>query len=244
MDPGRRFYRTGFLIVLLIIAAAASAEESPMVSVTINPGRPTATLAVDTDRQFTMTFIIDYPTPDDVLIIEPSFPVSLSIDRIAKFTRIYNAQVRTVIEYSFVANNFGLISLGLFTVHTPAGTTEAGPFFFQISAPEPQQRIMTARLSWEGIPNQIAAGDRVTFTLRASEWSSPQPPPAFFLPEAPQGVILSLQPVTAAERQSGIVMRLLLIPLAPGDFRLPARVLQFENTRFEIPALNIRVTPR
>jgi len=88
----------------------------------------------------------------------------------------------------------------------------------------------------------LAAGKRITLILRG--WFSPQPQPEFFVPEAPMGVILSAQPITAAERQSGIVMKLLLIPLAPGDFHLPARVLQYENTRFEIPALQIRITER
>jgi hypothetical protein len=227
------FYITS--TIFLLIFSNISAQENPIVAVTIN---------TDTDNQFTMTFVIDYPTPDDVSIIEPSFPASISIDRIVKYPRSFDAQLRTVVEYSFIVNNAGLIILGSFTVRAPTGVTEAGPFFLNINAPQPEQRIITPSLNWEGIPNQIAAGERRTITLRASGWTSQQPPPAFFLPEVPQGVILSPQPVTAAERQSGIVMRLLLIPLAPGDFYLPARVLQFENTRFEIPALNIRVTPR
>jgi hypothetical protein len=235
MDPGRRFYWTGLLILFLICAATISAEESPLVSVTIS---------IDTDSQFTMTFIIDYPAPDNVSIIEPSFPATVSIDRIVKYPRIFDTHIRTVVEYSFMVNNAGPVILESFIVRTPAGTTEAGPFFLQINAPQPQQRIITPRLGWEGIPNQMAAGERLTFTLRAFDWASPQPPPAFFLPEVPQGFIMSSQPLAAAERAGGIVMRLMLIPLAPGNFSLPARVLYFENTRFEIPALNIRVTER
>jgi len=48
--------------------------------------------------------------------------------------------------------------------------------------------------------------------------------------------------ITAEERESGIALKFTFIPLKPGDFRLPGRSVQYENIRFEIPALNVRIT--
>ena len=88
----------------------------------------------------------------------------------------------------------------------------------------------------------MAAGERAIFTLRVSRGTE-APPQEFFMPEVPPGAILAALPVTAAERAGGVVIKLNLVPL-DGDFNLPARVLQYENTRFEIPALHIRVSGR
>ena len=114
---------------------------------------------------------------------------------------------------------------------------------------EAEQRFVTPRLFWEGasrtrIPQQVTAGDRVTLVLRAAGWNAQSPVPAFFLPEVPQNVILAVLPVTTNERFNGIVIKLTLIPLKEGLFILPARLLQYENTRFEIPELNIQVVNR
>ena len=97
---------------------------------------------------------------------------------------------------------------------------------------------------WEGAPAQMTAGERAVFTLRITGRTGGQlPPEEFFMPEVPPGVILAPLPVSAEERAGGIVLKLNLIPLN-ADFYLPARVLQYENIRFGIPALRIGVSIR
>jgi len=109
-----------------------------------------------------------------------------------------------------------------------------------------EPEIAVPQLTWEGVRQPVTTGERLTLTLRANNWNAPlaSVPPSFFMPEVPQGVILAAQPVTAEERASGILIKLTLIPLVTGSFNLPARTLQHGNTRFEIPALHIRVTPK
>jgi len=194
---------------------------------------------------FTLTFIIDHPVTEEVDLIAPQFPGSLTIDRYAKFARLSDARIQTVIEYRLIPRTAGYIIFESFAAVTPAGITETGSFYIYVQGNVTQQRFITPLLRWDVYPQQVTAGDRITLTLRAeSGWNSSQPPPAFFMPVVPPGVILSAQTVSAAERTGGIVFKLLLIPLSPGDFTLPARILEHENIRFEIPALHIRIMER
>jgi len=227
-------------IFVFFLPCVSAQNNTPMVTVTfpeeLPPGVPSA-----------ITFIIDHPVPDEVFITAPRFPLSLTLDRVVKFPRTMGGQVRTVVEYWLIPNTSaphetGRFTMDSFAVHTPAGIVETGAFTLNIPNTS-TERITTPQLFWER-PSAVAAGERITLTLRANGWTLPQPPPAFFMPEVPQGVILALSTVSAAERASGIVLKMTLVPLAPGDFNLPARVLQHGNTRFEIPALHIRVTPR
>ena len=281
MGPGRKLYRTGLLkmkkekilkpivtlksvitlsknvflrktlllIILLMFLSEAGAEEniSDVIAV-INP----ETIMVNVP--FTITFIVDHPAPDEVLVIVPPFHRSISIDRIVRYPSSFfreesgrsAAQVRTFIEYRLIPGMAGRIYFDSFTIVTPAGQTRTNPFEIIIQSPTTEQRVPTEQLFWERPPQQITAGERVTLTLVIQNTSEAGrisiPPPAFFMPEVPQNVILASQSLTAQERARGIVLKLLLIPLSPLNFSLPARMLEHENTRFEIPVLNIRVT--
>jgi len=118
---------------------------------------------------------------------------------------------------------------------------------------QPEQRANTLQLRWEGfVPGsmqplsvwQATAGERITLILRANNWFLQQPQPSFFMPEVPLEVLLSAAPITVRERETGILIKLILIPLSAGDVTLPARTLLYGNTNFEIPALTIRVLNR
>ncbi|MCL2440741.1 MAG: hypothetical protein FWD14_03295 [Treponema sp.] len=98
-------------------------------------------------------------------------------------------------------------------------------------------------LFWER-PPAAAPGDRITLILRTNSQITRMPPPSFFKPEVPRGVLLTSLPVSAQERESGILLKLTLIPLAAGSITFPARILFHENTNYEIPALNITVTQK
>jgi len=105
----------------------------------------------------------------------------------------------------------------------------------------PEKRVTTHVLTWEAA-REMTFKDRQTLALRANELVNRLPPPYFFMPKVPQNVILASAPVTAQERSRGIVLKLTLIPLSAGMFTLPAYTLTYdENTRFQIPALNILV---
>jgi hypothetical protein len=107
-------------------------------------------------------------------------------------------------------------------------------------------RINIISMYWEGaLPQkQIKAGEQIIITLRARNWYSQEPLPAFFMPPVPQGIILSSLDLSAKERADGIAVKFKIIPLAAGDVILPARTLIYENTQFQIPVLNIRANSK
>jgi hypothetical protein len=253
MVCGRKTHRTGLLtmkaklvfcvtvIVFLLtpplpLRAEETTDAGPKVYASVDPATPV------TGKPMTITLLIDYPVPEDVTVIAPSFVGFLTIDRIVKTPRVTETQVFTVVEYRFIPAVSGRIVLESFTVVCPAGITESGSLAVNIRMEGEEPALLTPRLAWEGAPRQMAAGDRVTLVLRAGGWNSRRPPPEFFMPSVPQGVILALSPLSEQERAGGIAVKLTLIPLNAGDFRLSARTVQHENVRFTIPALNIQIT--
>jgi len=227
------------LAFFLLFIARVFTQDGPLVSVTVSPEVLIPGIPLN------LTFVIDYSDPEDVTVIAPPLPSALTMDRIVRYPMMLGTQLRTVVEYRLIPNTGGLITLGSFSIQTPQGITETHSFSLIIQNPVTEQRSAVHRLFWEGNPTgQAAAGDRITLILRAQSWTSGQPPASFFMPEVPHGVILASQNLSAGERAGGVILKLTLIPLAAGDFNLPARTLEYNDVRFEIPALHIRVNNR
>ena len=194
---------------------------------------------------WTLMLYVDHDIPDEVTVNIPAFAPSLFLDRIVKTPGIVNTQTQTIIEYRFIPSSPGRFFIEPFTVITPHGVAVTERYILDVRSLNTEQRMLTPRISWEGSPRQMAAGERLTITLRVTGWTSGSAPsmaPDFFMPEIPKGAILASLPLLTGERESGMVLKLELIPLETGNFILPARTLQFENTLFQIPVLNIRVT--
>jgi len=260
MVCGRKIYRTGLLIMkaklifhvtliflfLFPLLNLHAQEDTDEEEIEEDPG-PEVITSVDpeipvTGRTMTISLIIDYPVPEEVNVIAPPFTDSLILDRIVKTPRVTETQVLTVVEYRLIPVRSGRVVLDSFTVVCPAGITESDSLSFNIRGEGDEQLILTPRLSWEEAPRQIAVRDRVTLVLRANGWNSPRPAPEFFMPPVPQGVIIALLPLSEQERAGGIAVKLTLIPLNPGNFRLNSRTVRHENVIFAIPSLNIQIT--
>ena len=231
-----------FLISILNLHAQedADAEEieedpRPQIFTSVDPQTPV------TGRPLTISLIIDHPVPEEVTVIAPPFSGSLTLDRIVKNPRVTDTQVFTLVEYRLIPSRSGRIVLESFTVVCPSGIAESGSFVLNILGEGEEPLLINPRLAWEA-PRQTAAGDRVTLVLRASGWNSLSPEPEFFMPPVPHGVILAHLPLTEQERAGGIVVKLTLIPLSAGNFRLNERTVRHENVEFAIPALNIQIT--
>ena len=251
MDPGRKTNRTGLLkmktsgkfrvmltVFLLMISSVISAQDTgSAVTVETSPETPSAGVP------WILTLLVDHSVSDEVTIITPPFDGALFPDRFMKIPRMTGTHIQTVIEFRFIPARPGIFTLEPFRIITPAGITETDPLVLEIRGPGAEQRPAPPRLVWEGVPRQMAAGEKASFALRVTG-NSRQPPQEFFMPEVPHGVILVSSPLSAEERAGGMAIKLTLIPLETGDFRLPERLLQYENTVYDIPALYIRVTGR
>jgi hypothetical protein len=223
------------------------AEDNPAVEITTSPVPPVI------KNVWTLSLIVDYPYPDDVSIVEPVFPFFL--DRIVKYSRTLDTKNKTVFEYNFIPSESGSFIIGVFTVICPDGVTRTASVNLDIHPENEKQALPVVRLFWEinqektqvlSMANsfQMTAGERALLVLRTngSNFFLPfkYPPQEYFMPNAPEGAILALSPLSEEEIDAGIMLKLALIPLK-GDFRLNARTLQHENYVFEIPPLFIRV---
>jgi len=230
-------------IFLMIPAAIYAQDKGPFVNVVISHDKPLV------ENAWTFTLYIDYPDPEGVSVIAPSFDGALSLERIVKYPRVTGNQVQTAVEYRFIPARSGRFTLEKFTVICPDGVTQTNPYVLDITANNEEQNSVILRFNWEIEPlqrdaaEQFTAGERVILTLRALDKDSWLPPPEFFLPEVPPDAILSLSQVSAEERKNGAAAKITLIPLAAGVFRFDARTLQYENIHFYIPALQITVNP-
>jgi len=267
MDPGRKDGRAGLLIMkikrfcltltfFLLILNAAAAQNKPVVIVETSPKTPIV------GQRWVLSLLVDHGVPGEVNVSWPPFAFSrgeingdstggaITADGYTIAPRFSGTRVQTAIEYRFIASAAGVVVIQPLKVTTPAGSVETEPVTLQILASAAEQKTTVLKTYWEGAPAQMAAGANAVFALRASGEITPAftnaaslPPQEFFMTEAPQGAILESLPLSAAERENGLALRLNLVPLT-GDFRLSARTLQHEKTIFEIPPLHIRISGR
>lgn len=216
-----------FVFLLMFPVMLYAQEKVLEISVITHPDTPVA------GERWTLTLFVDYPDPDDVFVSPPDMP-DFSLDRILKTPRVTGNKVQTVIEYRFTPKKSGRFILEKFTVVCPGGSVQTDPIVLDIRANIEENVTNSFRLDWE-IDSPVIPGERVILTLRG--WDSQLPPPGFFLPQTPPGLILALSP--EQERKAGIAAKFIVIPLEMGDYFFEARSLQYENINFNIPALKI-----
>jgi hypothetical protein len=226
------------LLTFFFIAFSANAQD---VQVLVE-SRPASQVSVSSP--WTLTFIVDYPAAEEVSIVSPALPDSFSFVRLLKNTRFINGKVLTVFEYTYLPAKSGYFALGAFRIVTPNGTTETNAINMLVTGDSTLPEIY--RCVWEiqpEISGEIEAGERAELILRLPGWTAANPPPSFFMPDVSQDIILSRLPLPQNEREAGILIKLNLIPV-DADFRMDAKILQYENAVFQIPALHIRVKNR
>ncbi|MCL2209190.1 MAG: hypothetical protein FWC19_02885 [Treponema sp.] len=244
-----------FAVFLFALASALHAQSrNQSFGVTINTDMPVV------GKPWILTFLIDYPDPDDVSLTMPSLQQTgikdgeITLDRILKLTRNDNENIQTIVEYRFNVLKSGRLYLEKFIIECPGGIVETNPLLLEIqpAAETPIiviERPVVVRLVWEiNIPQagtawQMEKGQRAVLSLRrlpsnSGSYGEIHPPPAFFLPEVPPGVIISLSEIPA---DGQFAANITFIPAETGVFSLAARTLQYENTEFQIPALRINI---
>jgi hypothetical protein len=213
----------------------ANPHEGVVVEIEISPE------TLKSGRPLAITLLISYPVPDAVTVIAPPFPPPLVLDRMVKAPKSLEGQVMTAVEYRFIPNSHGLFILEPFTVLHPFGALRTHPIVLDISLPGEEKAVLIPRITWEGAPSRMTAGERADFALRVSNLGQRRPPEDFFTPMIPRGAIIETSPMTTEEKTGVVTVKFGLIPMEAGEFRLNARTLYYENARFEIPSLRIRV---
>jgi hypothetical protein len=256
MGSGRKSNRTGLLMrslfylscvmlaAFIFLPAPAVRAQSTMPHVIIQaPQMP------EIGIPWILTLFVNHGIPDEVIVIAPPFAPVFSLERLVKIPGRTGGQAQTIIEHRLIPNIAGRYVIGAFTITTPAGTINTNPFFVEIRELATEPELTKPEITWETenrrpVPLQMAAGERAVISLRVNGLNTESLPPDLFMPEVPQGVILSVLQLSAQERAAGIAIKFALIPLEKMNFHLPARSVMFENYLFEAPALRINISER
>jgi len=257
---GRSLTKPALAFLLLFAAGFAFATDGPRVMLETSAEPPAVGSA------WTVTVLVDYADPNMVSVLEPEFADGLVLERILRNARLLNMgswlagmphaanhERWTAVEYRFILERPGRFSFGSFTVTTPHGRAETGPFTLEVRAPQTAGAPVRSTV-WERTPESLVTGEQAVFSLRVADGPPPEsgnldgffagyplPGAGLFMPAVPPGHILESLPLNAGDAARGTVLRLRLIPLEPGRFELERRTFSHGGAVFEIPALRIPV---
>jgi hypothetical protein len=229
-----------FLLIPLAVSAqdtqdGANPPDGIIVEIDISPEMPKV------GKPLVITLLVDYPVPDAVTVIAPSFPLPLVFDRMVKAPRSSEGRVKTSVEYRFIPNINGLYILEPFIVFGSFGTIRTQPMVLDVSLASEEKSVPIPRITWEGAPSRMTAGESADFALRVSGFGPRKLPEDFFTPVVPRRAIIETSPMSTEEKTGVVTIKFNLIPMESGEFNLSARTLYYENVRFEVPGLRIRV---
>jgi hypothetical protein len=200
--------------------------------------------------EWTLTLLIDHPSPEEVTVLAPPVTAALFLDQVRKGPYAAgppadSGRPWTAVEYRFTVRRSGAFTLDSFTVIVPGGRTITAPLVLNARMADGEAESSRPRLAWESPPSNLRAGKPAAIELRAggAGFRQPLPEPELFMPAVPAGFIIAPERLSPEERSGGLALRLTVIPLDAAALALPGRAVQYGNTVFEIPGLHIPVIP-
>ena len=230
---------TFFLVSFALLPSLFFAQEGDIkVVVQRVPETPVA------GASWTLRLLIDYPQPEEVVVMAPPFPEALFLDRVLIIGRLMgdadDAERWTMAEYRFTVTRPESFSLDAFTVIAPTGRFQTE----SVTVTARNAAVPRTVLVWENVPKELKVGEEAYLSLKLNKANvaSLLPPTQFFSPPLVEGAIIEAQTLSAQDKESSLVLRLKLLPLKAGAIVLAERNLQYENAIYRIPALRIPVS--
>jgi hypothetical protein len=223
----------GFFLLLFVRALFCHAQASgPETRIGFSPQEPVV------NTEWTLSVYVNYPAPEEVSPIAPVFPEALKLDRIIKRPWMQDLQEWTLIEYFFIPLDPGPATIGSFGILTPAGRADTVPLAINVQG---VNNVRQPGLYWGRAPS-LTAGKNGILHLYVRDGAFPLPGAETFMPALNPDMILESLAITPEERNSGLVLKLSVIPLKAGAVTFPPRTFTHGDTRYEIPGLRITVT--
>ncbi|MFP3043841.1 hypothetical protein LQZ19_18670 [Treponema primitia] len=250
MVRGHRFCRTGLLVLIPLIVPLffsprlfGQSGEEPVVLVESFPERPVL------DGSWRISILVDHPVPEEVTVIPPDLPSSLTFAQSRKETRLIRTSPEegtrwTLVEFLFVPQRTGTISLGAFEVSVRGFKTTTRNLQTYVTAQEGMREEYHPRLVWDTLPAALTIGEEAELILRILNWDpgkALRPPP--FRGTAPAEALLEELPLTKEDLDQGRVLRLRVIPLEGTRVSLQPFLLHFDTLTLDVPAISIRLNP-
>lgn len=236
------FFGPRLLILLPLVLLLGQSAEVPggesMMLVESSPERPVL------DGVWRISILVDHPVPDEVTVIPPELPPSLTFAQSRKETRRGRW---TLAEFLYVPHRTGPVTLGPFEVLAPGYRTKTEELRTYVTTQGGGLEEYHPRLVWDPFPAALNIGEPAELSLRIRDWDPEKSfRPGPFHATAPVEAILEEVPLTNADLEQGRVLRVRLTPLsgAAGVISLGPFTLRFDTLALEAPAISIRLRPQ
>jgi hypothetical protein len=208
---------------------------------------------------WTMTILVDHSVPAEVRLQPPALPASLRPERVRILPRTDGGVRRTVVEYDFLVLRKSPFTLGPFELNVPGKRGLTLPFAVRAAGPTGSDRDPALpRLFWAASPSGVLrTGEPAEIALcytyppggslpdearsqSAASWSYRPAPPVNAILEVLPGPPL---PGPPAEGETGVLLRLRIIPLGGTALSLPETRLVLAGSPLSVPGLELRIDP-
>jgi hypothetical protein len=236
-----------FCVAILFFADRISAQDEFKIFLEFLPD------SVTQDEAFTINLVVTHPNPEEIYVRPPGFNDAFRMERMRTEVRLVsditrNSEQYTVFEFLLIPDKAGLQEIGSFEVEVLGKTKGSNPMTVYVQASEEN---FNARLVWLGQNGRRAAADSVSIgeayetALRIISWENNRPyPKTFTAPiDAPENAIVEELPLSKNDRDTGIVLRLRIVPLDGKTVTINTKSIEYEKSWIEIPALTINVLP-
>ena len=230
---------------LFLLPPALGGQEAGNIAVMLesSPERPVL------GGSWRVSILVDHPVPEEVTVIPPELPPSLTFAQSRKETRFVRTSAEqgarwTLAEFLFVPHRTGEIVLEPFEalvgdsrILTPAARTT-------VIAGEGEHEEYRPRLAWDAPPRVLRIGEAAELRLRILDGDPQRPLRRLPLRvTAPVEALLEEIPLTGEESEQGLALRFRLTPLEGRRVSLGPFPLDFEGLTLEAPALSITLAP-
>jgi hypothetical protein len=247
---GTGLLTAGLLAALFIVCprplCGQEAQEEPGdIAVTLEsfPEHPVL------DGSWRVSILVDHPVPDEVTVIPPELPPSLSFAQSRKETRFVRSSAEqgrrwTLVEFLFVPHRTGTIVLEPFEALVRGSSFRTPSARTTVTTREGAPQEYRPRLVWDAPPPVLRVGETADLTLRVLD-NDPQKP-LRRLPlhlTAPAEALQEELPLSAEDLEQGLALRLRITALEGSRISLGPFSLGFETLSLEAPAISIALAP-
>ncbi|MDR0663428.1 MAG: BatD family protein [Spirochaetaceae bacterium] len=236
---------SAFLCLMpLFLAARVPAQDEIKILFEFAPD------AVIQDEPFTINLLVNHPDPNEIYVRPPDFQDDFRVERMRTEVQVMldsprNSEQWTVFEFLLVAGESGAKELGSFEITALGETKITNPVTVNVRPSE--RRNSNTMLIWDGQnvnTDAVNQGGVYEAVLRVANREKGRRYPA--LPawiDAPLNAIVEEVPLSKNDYDSGVVLRLRIVPLDEQPVKINPFSVNYEESLIEVPSLTVNVPP-
>jgi uncharacterized membrane protein YphA (DoxX/SURF4 family) len=202
------------------------------------------------DELFTINLLVNHPDPNEIYVRLPDFQDDFRIESMRTEVQVMldsrrSSEQWTVFEFILAAGEPGPKELGSFKVTAREQTKSTNPVTVNVRPSE--RRNLNTRLVWAGVNvymDAVNQGGVYEAALRVENRERGKLYPALTARiDAPLNAIAEEVPLSKNDYDSGVVLRLRIVPLNEQPVKINPVSVYYERSFIEIPPLVINVLP-